>query len=185
MTYIYNDDLTQYDRAYWSKVNYYRLAGTTVDTQKREKTSFAEGYTSTKDFVGGATNGEYGTAAMYLESYRNSDNAEYPIHNSTLEARKSWFMFDDEIVALGAGINAEDGYEVDAIVENRKSNNVKTISDPDVTVYEVKSVSARKSYFDIEISEDGTSWTKAFSGESSGKQMISRDMIPAELREDT
>lgn len=39
---------------------------------------------------------------------------------STLTARKSWFCFDDEYVALGAAITASDGRAVETVVENRR-----------------------------------------------------------------
>ena len=40
--------------------------------------------------------------------------------HDALTANKSWFMFDDEIVALGSGITDKDNYGVETIVENRK-----------------------------------------------------------------
>jgi chondroitin AC lyase len=46
------------------------------------------------DFVGGVSNGVYGTAVM-----------DYKRHNVDVSAKKSWFFFDDYIVALGADIN--------------------------------------------------------------------------------
>jgi chondroitin AC lyase len=46
------------------------------------------------DFVGGVSDGGYGAAVLTL----NRDG---------LEAKKSWFYFDDEIVNLGAGISSD------------------------------------------------------------------------------
>lgn len=48
------------------------------------------------EFVGGVTDGRYGAAVFDFES---------PI--DPLSARKSWFFFDDEFVALGTAIEAE------------------------------------------------------------------------------
>lgn len=52
--------------------------------------------------------------------------------NSTLSGKKSWFMFDDEIVALGAGITSTDNRKVETIVDNRKlkasGDNVLTVN---------------------------------------------------------
>ena len=45
---------------------------------------------------------------------------ELKAYASSLTAKKSWFMFDDEIVALGAGISGTDGRDVQTTVENRK-----------------------------------------------------------------
>ena len=106
MTYLYNRDMPYLD-AFWPTVNMYRLPGTTSDGATR-----AAGKTSTKDWVGGSSlDGLYGVAGMDLDP-----------DNSTLSGRKSWFMFDDEIVALGAGLTSTDNRNVETIVENRMLN---------------------------------------------------------------
>jgi chondroitin AC lyase len=46
------------------------------------------------DFVGGVSDGEYGFAAMQVRK------------DNIAAGRKAWFFFDDEVVALGAGIDA-------------------------------------------------------------------------------
>lgn len=46
------------------------------------------------DFVGGVSDGEYGFATMQI------------CKDNILAGRKAWFFFDDEVVALGAGIDA-------------------------------------------------------------------------------
>lgn len=45
------------------------------------------------DFVGGVSDGIYGVSTFRLDDYQS-------------EAKKSWFFFDDEVVALGAGITS-------------------------------------------------------------------------------
>ena len=45
------------------------------------------------DFVGGVSDGRYGVAVMDMDAYAT-------------QARKAWFSFDDEMVALGAGITS-------------------------------------------------------------------------------
>ena len=40
--------------------------------------------------------------------------------NSSLTAKKSWFMFDNEIVCLGAGITSSDSRTIETIIENRR-----------------------------------------------------------------
>lgn len=112
MTYLYNDDLQHYSEGYWPTINPYRLPGTTVDNLERKD---GEGWNilSRKSFVGGVSLFErYGAAGMDLEGY-----------NSTLNAKKSWFMFDNEIICLGAGISSADNRTVETIVENRKIRN--------------------------------------------------------------
>ena len=49
-------------------------------------------------------------------------------HNTTVYGRKSWFMFDDEIVCLGAGITCGDASGVDTTAENRRLGNPITES---------------------------------------------------------
>ncbi len=149
MLYVYTDENTQYDSGWISSVNPYRMPGTTVDTQERDIVAIKQGneYLSSKDFVGGATfNSKYLTAAMDLESYHNEiggtttntgNGAAAPLHHSSLVAKKSWFMFDNEIVALGAEINANDGYNVETIVDNRRSLGSKLISNAAVKAYEI------------------------------------------------
>lgn len=54
-----------------------------------------------KDFVGGVSDGRYGAAAFDFAS---------PL--DPLSARKAWFYFDDELVALGAGIESTSDHPV-------------------------------------------------------------------------
>jgi hyaluronate lyase len=117
-TYLYNSDLGQYSDDYWGTVNMYRIPGTTVDTQTR-KPSEGQSKASSKDWVGG-TNiaGLYGVSGMELNGTKAWKN--------TLTAKKSWFMFDDEVVALGAGINSTDSRTIETTIENRKIKNVGT-----------------------------------------------------------
>lgn len=105
MTYLYNGDLAQFSGEFWPTVDAYRLPGTTVERE----TTMEAGRFNGSDWVGGAGLDEYGAAGMLLKP-----------SGQTLEARKSWFLFDDEIVALGSDISANDGKAVETIVENRK-----------------------------------------------------------------
>ncbi|OAS23056.1 hypothetical protein A8708_23135 [Paenibacillus oryzisoli] len=107
MTYLYNKDPFQFTD-YWATVNPYRLPGTTVDTMPREDAEGA-GYRSPTTWAGGTElQGQYATAGMDLKGY-----------GSTLKAKKSWFMFDDEVVALGTGIASTDNRTIETTVENR------------------------------------------------------------------
>ena len=125
---------------YWSKVNKYRLPGTTVDTQERQCISVIQGneYLSSKDFVGGVSlRGLYGVAAMELESYhadkpldRNKDGkGANPVHQSDLTAKKGYFMFDNCVVCLGTDVKASNNNnaEVLTIVENKMADTVRGV----------------------------------------------------------
>jgi len=115
MTYLYNSDLGQYSDEYWALVNKYRLPGTTVDTQARTNSS-AQSALSSKNWVGGtAVASLYGVSGMELDASL-----------STLTAKKSWFMFADKVVALGAGITSTDGRTIETVIDNRKMNHSAT-----------------------------------------------------------
>jgi hyaluronate lyase len=111
MTYLYNDDLEQYTDDFWPTVNPYRLPGTTVDTILKNPGKDMRKL-SKKDWVGGTSIlGLYGATGMEMQDVE-----------TTLTARKSWFNFDDEIVALGSGINSTDNRTIETTIENRKLN---------------------------------------------------------------
>ncbi|MDQ1911573.1 polysaccharide lyase family 8 super-sandwich domain-containing protein [Paenibacillus sp. GD4] len=123
MLYLYNRDQDHYSEGYWATVNPYRLPGTTVDTRPRSAQSIPWGsdYVPVNRWARGASlDNKYGVSGLDLDAY-----------GSDLAAKKSWFMFDDEIVALGAGITSQENVTVETIVENRRLNssggNVLTI----------------------------------------------------------
>ncbi|WP_257345918.1 polysaccharide lyase 8 family protein [Pseudalkalibacillus decolorationis] len=112
MTYLYNDDLTQFSDDFWPTVDMFRLPGTTTDGSKGRTIESWRPYFSSNSWVGGsAIDGLYGAAGM-----------EFDLENSTLTGKKSWFSFDDEIIALGTGITSSDDRKAETIVENRKLN---------------------------------------------------------------
>ncbi|QYR20590.1 discoidin domain-containing protein [Paenibacillus sp. sptzw28] len=111
MTYLYNSDLSQFSDGFWPTINPYRMPGTTVDTQTRADGSGKQ-YISPSSWAGGTSIlGTYGISGMDLDAW-----------GSSLTAKKSWFMFDDEIIALGAGITSSDSRKIETVIENRKLN---------------------------------------------------------------
>ena len=115
--YLLNADCGQYDDGYWPTVNPLRPSGATIDVTPRLTVDHKEEFTMRSDFVGGVTlDGLYSTAAMELaEPVRKSITA----YKTDLKAKKSWFFFDDEIIALGSGITSSDDRQIETIVENR------------------------------------------------------------------
>lgn len=112
MVYLYNSDLSQFSDDYFPTVNAYRMPGTTVDTVVREEKGIGFGKEPSVHtcWAGGSSlSGRYGAVGMKLEA-----------ECSDLRAKKSWFLFDEEIVCLGAGITASQGRKIETIVENRK-----------------------------------------------------------------
>lgn len=138
-TYV-DEDPNAYNLNYWKNVNPYHMPGTTIDTQERVSASILDSAMalSKQDFVGGVNlDGLYSMAAMQLQTH-NCDNenpnvseaapgSDAPFHKSSLMAKKAYFMFDDEAVALGSDINADDGFEVQTVVENRRLNKTEKI----------------------------------------------------------
>ncbi|MFF3059242.1 polysaccharide lyase 8 family protein [Streptomyces sp. NPDC057909] len=114
MTYLYDgDDLGQFNDGFWPTVDPYRLPGTTVDTRERTDLGTAAGtstYRPANTVAGGAVlHDRYGAAAMELIGPAGT----------TLRTKKSWFLLDNAVIALGAGISSSDGRTVETIVENR------------------------------------------------------------------
>jgi hyaluronate lyase len=125
-------DLEQYNRNYWEKINPYRIPGTTTDKQERYpvSTSLENDYMSGENFVGGACIRDKAVAAvMCLRAFHaekglyppdtENINTVQPYHRCSLSAKKAWFVFDKEIVALGCDICANDGFNVETTLENR------------------------------------------------------------------
>ncbi len=119
VTYIYTADSDQYDHDYYATVDMQRLPGTTVD---RSTTRAADGYFSwympdTKNpyaFAGGSElNGRYGAVG-----FRYCGQGKGKTHD--LEVKKSWFLFDDEIVCLGSGITSPSGDAIETIIDNKR-----------------------------------------------------------------
>lgn len=133
MTYLYNED-SNYYKDFWPTINPYRLPGTTVDTitmldGKGSKSNL------NNDFIGGVQLGDYGANSMEYGQIGPRgliDSSIGIVDRLSLEAKKSWFMFDDEIVALGSGIKSTDGRTIETIVDNIKlkddNSNIITIN---------------------------------------------------------
>ncbi|MDO4296610.1 MAG: polysaccharide lyase family 8 super-sandwich domain-containing protein [bacterium] len=114
MTYLYNGDREQYGEGYWATVDPKRLSGTTTEYVTRNNGA-GDRSKNVYSWVGGSSVGEYGTAGMHYKTLGNSGNSR-----SGADVKKSWFLFDDEIVALGSGITSSTGNYVETIVDNRK-----------------------------------------------------------------
>lgn len=97
-TYLYQSG-QEYENIfpYW---NWKKIPGTTIQQDDKELPVLtAKGYRIESDFVGGVSDGKSGIAVM---DYRRDG----------LTAKKSWFIFQDQIVCLGAGITSAAGVPV-------------------------------------------------------------------------
>ena len=108
MLYLYNSDLTQFDDDFWPTVDPRRLPGTTIDVGQIREPASGQSEAPATTWVGGASLGAYGVAGMQLRAW-----------GSTLTAKKSWFMFDREVVCLGSDICSGDSRPIETVVENR------------------------------------------------------------------
>jgi hyaluronate lyase len=109
MTYLYTADLTQFSDGFWATVDPQRLPGTTVVAGATARQSRTGG----SPIAGGASVDGYSSVMMLLRP--DGTPSEAP-----LEAKKSWFLLDDAVVAMGSGIRGKSANApVETIVENR------------------------------------------------------------------
>ncbi|GGY02639.1 DNRLRE domain-containing protein [Massilia dura] len=116
---LYDADQARYLNGYWPTIDKRRLPGTTTDRSGSGTPVAWKKYPNTRNWAGGAAlAGKYAAIGM--------DFATSGVTGSTLTGKKSWFMFGDRIVAVGAGIastgGAGSGNPVETIVENSKLN---------------------------------------------------------------
>ncbi|ADL05163.1 polysaccharide lyase family 8 super-sandwich domain-containing protein [Lacrimispora saccharolytica] len=114
MTYLYNSDRDQYGEGYWATVDPKRLAGITTEYVTRPNGA-GDRTKNSYSWVGGSSVGNYGSAGMHYKTLGSSGSTR-----SGTDAKKSWFMFDDEIAAVGSGITSSTGNYVETIIDNRK-----------------------------------------------------------------
>ncbi len=122
MIYFYNKtDPGQYNDYFWATVDKTKLPGTTIDETIKlsaSNTYLSENfdsklnnYMSPKLYAGGSTLNTYVAVGMNFKSKLN------------VFAKKSYFIFDNELVALGSNISATNNQNVQTIIENRKIKN--------------------------------------------------------------
>ncbi|KAG2178724.1 hypothetical protein INT44_001877 [Umbelopsis vinacea] len=93
MTLLYNDDLGQYNDGYWATADMYHVPGVTAHLRVRKPCSGSR-YVSQDGRTYGSTSGQHASIGMKYLSW-----------GRTVNATKSWFFLDNEIVCLGAGIS--------------------------------------------------------------------------------
>jgi len=147
--YLAGQDQTQaFGVDYYTTVSPYRLAGVTAPVETRHtvpelygtqwydnpptftsssvpQNTYVYFPTGTNRFSGGATLGAYGTAGMiqsndvaYAAKQAGLLPADFVVYRNA-EATKSWFMLDDEIVVLAAGVGDQAGRAVTTTVDSR------------------------------------------------------------------
>ncbi len=119
MLYVYGFGDDQYSDNFWSTVSPYRLPGTTVSTKPLANSAGGDWNKTapTNTWAGGASDGTFSVAGQDVRGMLSS-----------LQGKKSWFLLDDSIVCLGAGIACTDGTGVQTTIDNRNLGAGKTRS---------------------------------------------------------
>ena len=120
VTYLYTSDTGQYNNDYYGSVDMQRLPGITVDRSPNRYTDpyftwYLPENKNIYSFAGGVTMGMYGVTGLQHRGQGNGKECD-------LEVKKSWFMFDDEIVCLGSGITSTSGNPIETIIDNKRLN---------------------------------------------------------------
>lgn len=109
LTYIYGKN-SEKSKNFWPTVDMYHLPGTTESIKERKDSSGERRHKtkmSPKSFVGGVTTGKVALVAMDFLSWNNQTSA-----------KKSWFLIDNTMIAMGSNISSSDG-EIHTTIDNR------------------------------------------------------------------
>ena len=109
VTYIYGENSDK-SKEFWPTVDMYHLPGTTESINERRDGSGERRHKakmSPKSFVGGVSTGEVTLAAMDFLSWNNQTSG-----------KKSWFLIDNTMFAMGSNISSSDG-EIHTTIDNR------------------------------------------------------------------
>lgn len=112
MTQLYQAGPSPHADDYWATVDMRRLPGTTTDHSGHGVPKPFTMWPNSSRWVGGAVlGGQVAALGMEYSTVR--------VTGSKLQGRKSWFLFGDKILALGAGISTPDRVAVETVVDNR------------------------------------------------------------------
>lgn len=132
-TYLFNGDSMQFHGNYWPTVNPYLLPGTTIDTRALpdDDSSYRERPGKNMDATGGVSTENLSAISQHIDKsdwILNENTPNEKPADMDLVATKSWFVFPDKVIALGAGItgtttgnNDADGNtaSIETVVDNR------------------------------------------------------------------
>jgi hyaluronate lyase len=119
MIYIYTDDY-DYNYDYFWYANPYRMPGVTANTSERVVTNIHPTIPNANAYAGGVAQGKYAASGFILEYDPNQTRGTFVDENGwTIQAKKSYFFFDNEIICVGSDISDKSGSSVQPTVENR------------------------------------------------------------------
>ena len=128
MLFVYNDDYKKYSDHYWYTTDFWRMPGATSLYGVEMTAETGSGSSCGQNpWAGGTELGDYAIGSMFM----------HPA-DKTLNAKKSYFMFDNEVVSLGAGITSSDDAYAETTLENIKllddNSNIFTIDGVETTI---------------------------------------------------
>lgn len=120
MIYLYTDGYNHGGQHFYY-ANPYLMPGTTVNLSVRCRTNIYPAIPNKYNFAGGVEHGKYGAVGFHLGyNYATTRGTFSEGENAAkIEARKSYFLFDNEIVCIGSEIKDFSGKDVVTVVENR------------------------------------------------------------------
>ncbi len=123
MIFIYTDGI-DYGFHYFFYANPYLMPGTTVNLAERNAVTLYPAMYGSSPYAGGVEQGKYGSAGYingYPETALNSGTFKDKTNKNIIKitAKKSYFMFDNEIICIGSDINDYSGADVVTVVDNR------------------------------------------------------------------
>uniref|UniRef100_UPI003F49B3D3 polysaccharide lyase 8 family protein n=1 Tax=Cupriavidus necator TaxID=106590 RepID=UPI003F49B3D3 len=125
MTAMNTDDQKQFGGNFWATVDSGRLPGTTVDggsfTSPVPWAFYGNAPSSLRWTGGSSVLGAYTSAGMEFDMSSFLSKEPSPRSSpSNLTGKKSWFMMDDRIIAVGSDIADNVSRPVETIVDNRR-----------------------------------------------------------------
>lgn len=114
--FINNSDIYQFKDNFWPTVDTLRLPGVTTLYDTERSPSAGNGTFNPNSWVNSMSMGNIGMSGMQISTLGKGNSRD------GLKAKKSYFLFDDEIVALGSDIQAlsNTGIPAETVIENRK-----------------------------------------------------------------
>lgn len=118
-TYLYNGDLLQYTD-FWPIINPYFISGTTADLSLTLDNCINSNKVATR--VGVNKNNNMKWVGGVKSESESAVGSEFYNHDDTLTALKSWFIFNNKIVALGSDIKSSNTDSIATTIDNKKLN---------------------------------------------------------------
>lgn len=145
------DNDYDYDGHYFWHASPYLRASVTINTAERIAKNLSPSMPNASNYAGGVECGKYGSVGFIL-GYNNiafERGTHKDKKDITIEAKKSWFFLDDEIVCLGSGIKDASGTPVITCVENRmwRENDTLTVGGKTLTPTAETEISAKYAHF--------------------------------------